>query len=233
MARLGERDLPEEREDPSAALERYAMDLNENAAARWPEPFTLELRGVRLRPSCAGDAAQLFPHIHRADKVIEWICWDGPETLSDLVDRYVSWRLASPAEPIFVFVFERVRDGAVIGEGTLRFDGHPGVADLGYWLGAEFHGSGLGGAAVELLTRAAFERCGAHSATAKIMEGNEASLAALRRTGFQLDRLPGRRDPKNVGDAEGSSAANRPSSDRQLAWVASLTKRGYAKRKSD
>ena len=178
----------------------------------WAEPFVLCTSRTRLRPSSG--------HIHAAPAVSDWICWDGPETLADLVDRYVSWRLHTPAEPVYVFVLERVEDDTVIGEGTLRFDGHPGVGDLGYWLGAAFHGAGHGSDAVELLVRAGFERCGARALTAQVKAGNVRSLAALERSGFRLEAL---------GDEVAALAL--PVAERPITWAGSLTRRSWERRK--
>lgn len=185
-------------------------------AAAWAGPFEIVTARTRLRPSNAGDAARLFPHIHGAANITDWMCWEGPDTLVDLVDRYVSWRLHTPAEPVYVFALERVEDGAVIGEGTLRFDGHPGVGDLGYWVGADFHGAGHGRDAVELLVRAGFVHCGARALTAQVKAGNERSLAALDRMGFRRTTL---RD-----EAE---ALALPPADRPITWAASLTRRAW------
>ncbi len=191
------------------------------AAGVWAEPFVLERRHTRLRPSRASDAAHLFPHVHGQSAVTDWICWDGPQTIVDLVDRYISWRLHTPTEPVYVFVFERIADGRVIGEGTLRFDERPGVGDLGYWLGAEFHGAGHGTDAAELLVQAGFEHCGAKSLTAQIKAGNERSLAALGRAGFQVAPRSGT-----------AGATDLPPSERPIAWLASMGRLDWKKRQS-
>lgn len=179
----------------------------------WAEPFVLETERTRLRPSAASDAARLFPHIHRQSSVTDWICWDGPDSPVDLIDRYVSWRLHTPEEPVYVFIIERTGDGAVIGEGTLRFDGHPGVGDLGYWLGEAFHGAGHGRDTVELLTRAGFERCGARSLTAHVKVGNDRSLHILGLMGFQLEE-----------QESPSGSADLPPAQRPIGWIASQTR---------
>jgi RimJ/RimL family protein N-acetyltransferase len=136
------------------------------------------------------DAEQLFPHIHTRRDVTQWLCWSGPETLGDLRDRYRTWRYGADDEPAYIFAIESIEDGTVIGEGSLRFDDHPGVGELGYWLGEPFHGKGHGTGAVELLTRVGFELCGAFALTARVKEGNEASIRVLNRTGFVQERAP-------------------------------------------
>ncbi len=191
------------------------------AAARWAEPFVLETERTRLRPSSASDAARLFPHIHRQSAVTDWICWDGPENQVDLIDRYVSWRLHTPEEPVYVFIIERTSDDEVIGEGTLRFDGHPGVGDLGYWLGEAFHGGGHGRDTVELLVRAGFEHCGARSLTAQVKAGNDRSLRLLDLAGFQREE-----------QALPEEALRRPPAERPIGWIASQSLLDWRKRTS-
>jgi RimJ/RimL family protein N-acetyltransferase len=105
--------------------------------------------------------------------------------------------------------------GAVIGEASLRFDDHPGVGELGYWLGEDHHGCGHGRATVELLTRAGFERLGAFALTARVKEGNEASIAVLTAAGFDPVRAP-----RVPGDPE----------DPPIAWIFSTTRRGDGRR---
>ncbi|MEC7232062.1 MAG: GNAT family N-acetyltransferase, partial [Planctomycetota bacterium] len=144
------------------------------------------LRGVR-----PGDAGALFSCVHDAPEVTRWLCWEGPSDLEEMERRYASWRLGTPGERVLVLAIEEVPGGAILGEVTLRFDGHPGVGDLGYWLGAAHHGKGHGARAVGLALRLAFESYGAHTVTASVKEGNDASLAVLDRAGFVRDRAPG------------------------------------------
>ncbi|MEM8711076.1 MAG: GNAT family N-acetyltransferase [Planctomycetota bacterium] len=195
------------REPDEASQVRYA--------ARYADPFSLETDRTRLRPYRASDAVDVFPLVHRQPAVTDWICWDGPETIADLVDRYLSWCLHTPEEPVYVFMLESMTTGEIIGEGTLRFDGHPGVGDLGFWLGEAYHGRGHGRDAVDLLVRAGFEHCGARTLTAQVMEGNERSLAVLDRAGFQRHRAA------EAGGCGGDSA------ERAIAWRARLDREAW------
>lgn len=130
-------------------------------------------------------------------------------------DRYQSWRRGLATEPVLILAIEDVAAGAAIGELTLRFDGHPGVGDLGYWLGEREHGKGHGAAALSLAVAFAFEQLGARVLTASVKEGNLASIAILKAAGFRLDPAPGRApDP---GASSGTS----------IAWYASLTRRAW------
>lgn len=183
------------------------------------------LRGVR-----SGDAEALFPAVHDVPEVTRWLCWEGPVDLDEMERRYASWRLGLPGQRVYVLAVEDVPSGQVVGEVTLRFDGHPGVGDLGYWLAAEHHGKGHGGRAVALAVRLAFESCGARTVTASIKEGNEASLAVLDRAGFVRNRAPGVPPAVPEGDGATDSAPSGgcgEDSGPPIAWIASLTRRTW------
>ena len=181
-------------------------------------PFVARCRGTLLRPVRADDAEPLFPQIHRRREVTRWLCWTGPDTLEVLRDRYRTWRYGVDEEPAYMFAIESAEDGAVIGEGSLRFDDHPGVGELGYWLGESHHGRGHGRDTVELLTRVGFELCGAFALTGRVKEGNEASIRVLNRTGFVQERAP------RTG---GESALVE---DPPIAWIFSKTRRSEGRR---
>lgn len=196
--------------------------------------------GTRLRGVRHGDAEALFPLVHRQPEVTRWLCWDGPVDREEMERRYAAWRLGAPDERVYVMAIEDVASGAAIGEVTLRFDGHPGVGDLGYWLGREHHGAGHGGRAVGLALRFAFEACVARTVTASVKEGNEASLAVLDRAGFVRDRAPGA--PRNEarprpgvepGGGTARSERGSPAGGPPIAWIATLTRRTWERGRSD
>ncbi len=191
--------------------------MTDHAHGTAVRPFVARCRGTALRPVLPTDADALFEHVHGRREVVRWLCWSGPDTVDELRERYRTWRYGADAEPAYMFAIERIEDGAVIGEGSLRFDEHPGVGELGYWLGEAFHGGGHGRDAVELLTRVGFELCGAFALTARVKEGNDASIRVLERTGFVRERAP---VPDGAVDAD----------DPPIAWIFSTTRRAEARR---
>lgn len=197
------------------------------SAADLDAPPDLVDGATRLRGVRPADAEALFPSVHDAPEVTRWLCWEGPADLEEMTRRYASWRLGMPGERVFVLAIEEVPGGAVLGEVTLRFDGHPGVGDLGYWLGADHHGKGHGSRAVGLALRLAFESCGAHTVTASVKEGNDASLAVLDRAGFVRNRAPGAA-PMARGDGA-ADVAVREETGPSIAWIASLTRRSWTR----
>ncbi len=178
-------------------------------------PFHARCGATELRPIRREDAGALFPQIHGRPGVIRWLSWDGPARAEELEERYAAWRAGPEDGPAYMFAVIDVEGGVVVGEASLRFDDHPGVGELGYWLGEDHHGRGHGRATVELLTRAGFERLGAFALTARVKEGNEASIAVLKAAGFDPVRAP-----RIPGDPE----------DPPIAWIFSTTRRSDSRR---
>ncbi len=187
---------------------------------------------TRLRPIRRSDADDLFPEVHGRHSVTQWLCWEGPADLAEMRDRYQSWHRGLASEPLLIFAIEEARDEesspAAIGELTLRFDGHPGIGDLGYWLGEVHHGQGHGSRALSLAVEFAFEQLDARVLTASVKEGNRASVAMLEAEGFHLEPAPGREAQGGAGESGGKAARPGPS----IAWYASLTRRAWARIKA-
>lgn len=179
------------------------------------EPFVARLGDTQLRPVTREDAGALFPLIHGVPGVVRWLSWEGPARVRDLEERYAAWRAGDADAPAYTFAVTRAADGEVLGEASLRFDDHPGVGELGYWLGEAARGRGHGRATVELLTRVGFERLGAFALTARVKEGNAASMAVLEAAGFRAERAP-----RVEGDLE----------DPPIAWIYSATRRSDLRR---
>jgi RimJ/RimL family protein N-acetyltransferase len=156
-----------------------------------------------LRPVRAADAALAFPLLHGQRAVLDWLVWQGPADEGELRERYTVWRAAGGAGWNYqLAVVERASE-RFAGTLTLRCLGHPSALDLGYWLGAELHGRGLGTDAVLLATRLAVGPLAARVVTAEVFVGNHASARVLEKVGFTreaqratrpLDGAPGRAD---------------------------------------
>ena len=56
------------------------------------EDVLYEGERVRLRPVRPDDAAPAFPMIHGERRVLDWICWEGPEDEATLREAYSTWR---------------------------------------------------------------------------------------------------------------------------------------------
>jgi ribosomal-protein-alanine N-acetyltransferase len=148
---------------------------------------------VRLRPHRSEDAATAFELIARRDEILRWLVWDGPSSPEELAEYYARWLSASDGAPDLRLAIEERASGALAGSLSIRFAGHPGQCDIGYWVGLPFQRLGLGREALELCAHLAFRHLAASSLTAWVFVGNAASRRVLERTGFTLARtVPGR-----------------------------------------
>jgi len=156
---------------------------------------TLDLAGalVRLRPHRVDDAQAAFALLHEEHEILRWLVWDGPASPDELGEHYGTWRYDDGAASDLRLAIEERASGALVGSITLRFGGHPGQGDIGYWIGRPFQGRGYGREALALAAHLAFGQLGALSLYAWVFVGNLASRRVLERAGFTLARtVPGR-----------------------------------------
>jgi len=67
---------------------------------------------------------------------------------------------------------------------VLKDDIYLGNGEIGYWLGGEYWGKGLGTKVVQELTRKAFEEFHLYRVYAEVFENNIASIRVLEKNGF-------------------------------------------------
>jgi len=160
---------------------------------------TLDLAGalVRLRPHEPADAEAAFALLAGEQEILRWLVWDGPAAADELADHYRTWRYDDGAVSDLRLAIEERASGALVGSITLRFGGHPGQGDIGYWIGVPFQGRGFGREALALGAHLAFRHLGAQSLYAWVFVGNLASRRVLEHTGFTLGRTVAGRILKN------------------------------------
>jgi ribosomal-protein-alanine N-acetyltransferase len=155
----------------------------------------LDLAGARarLRPHRAEDADAAYALLAGQDEILRWLVWDGPLGAEELVAHYRGGGFEEGGTSDLRLAIEERASGALAGSITLRFGGHPGQGDLGYWVGVPFQRRGLGREAIELAAHLAFAHLGAASLYAWVFVGNVASRRVLEHAGFTLVRtVPGR-----------------------------------------
>jgi len=155
----------------------------------------LELAGerVRLRPHRSSDASEAFALLAGRDEILRWLVWDGPASAAELEQYYARWLLEGEGGPELRLAIEECASGALAGSLALRFTGHAGQGDVGYWIGLPFQGRGAGREALALAARLAFRHLAAHTLYAWVFVGNQASRRVLEHNGFTLSRtVPGR-----------------------------------------
>lgn len=148
---------------------------------------------ARLRGHRREDALSAYALLAGRDEILRWLVWDGPTTPSELAEYYQRWAIEGDGGTDLRLAIEERTTGALAGSLSLRFAGHPGQGDVGYWVGLAFQRRGLGREALDLAAHLAFRHLAANSLYAWVFVGNAASRRVLERTGFALVRtVPGR-----------------------------------------
>lgn len=160
-----------------------------------PRAQDLRLVGERvvLRPVRRADALVAYELVHDRPEILRWLLWRGPVGVEELEASFASW--SDPPEgqargdPADRFLAITDQGGErFVGTIAARFTGHPGMGDLGYWLGEHVWGRGYATEAIGLLTRHCFEQLATQSLFAWVFVGNEGSRRALEKNGFSLVR---------------------------------------------
>jgi ribosomal-protein-alanine N-acetyltransferase len=144
--------------------------------------FPLRTEHLLIRPFEPADRTAMQA-IYADPQVMRFITGAG-EDPSTWVDSYIRhqadhgyafWALIDPA------------DGELIGEAGLGpLDGRGPQLELGYLLRRDRWGLGLATEAARACVAAAFDGLGVATVVAVVDEGNDASVAVLRKAGFQL-----------------------------------------------
>jgi RimJ/RimL family protein N-acetyltransferase len=172
---------------------------------------------VRLRPLHASDAERAFEVIHRRREILRWLHWPGPESVDDLLLAFAHWAAYGEDGDNYQFTIADRDDDRFAGSISVRFAGHPGVGEIGYWLGIERWGRGWMSEAVGLLAHLGFAHLDAHRLDAIVFTGNDASRRVLEKNGFE--------------DVTGESDAPRLDAERDQ-WTLALERETWSARES-
>ncbi len=151
----------------------------------------LEGERVLLRPLRPEDAAQAFPMIHEREEVLRWLIWKGPASMLELRRMYGRWLIASEEGDNYHLAIIGRESGDFYGSISTRFQGHPFVGDVGYWIGEPHWSRGVASEAVFLVSWLSFRYLGARELIADVFLGNDPSTRVLEKNGFTQD--PGTR----------------------------------------
>jgi len=122
--------------------------------------------------------------------MFDTICWDGPESPTEMHDRQI-WARRGHAkgrghEAAFG-VIERESERQIGGVSFRPQTRDDRRADIGFALAPDVHGRGYGTEAVRALVGYGFETRGAERIEAEVFAGNEASRRVLEKVGFELE----------------------------------------------
>lgn len=141
-----------------------------------------------IRPHVPEDAEAAFELLHEREPILRWLVWDGPRELDELRMYYSRWVVAGEGGNDYHFAVVERDTERLVGSIGVRFTGHPGTGDVGYWLGEPYWGRGYATEAVRLVDHVAFEHLGAQVLCAWVFVGNDASRTVLERNGYSLVR---------------------------------------------
>ena len=159
-----------------------------------PELVSLDslpaLRGrrVTLRAIEQGDAPQLHAVFSDPVSMRHWS--DPPHTaLAQTEEMIASINRGFEDRSVLQWGIARNDDGRVLGTVTLLTAREQPRAELGYILGSEHWGQGLGGEAQRLAVDFAFSELNLHRLEADTDPRNLASVRSLERLGFRIEGL--------------------------------------------
>ena len=121
------------------------------APLRWPE-HPLSDGTISLDRMTIGDVPAVVAAID--DEILRWLPLPSPYREADAV-TFLGWQ-ASEAQQGTHLNFAVRTEGDFAGCAGLSFRGGPGVAEVGYWVGAGMRGRGIAARATRLLAAYAF-----------------------------------------------------------------------------
>jgi ribosomal-protein-alanine N-acetyltransferase len=147
---------------------------------------SIEIVGKRvtLRTPRARDCAELLALNQQSTRFHRGLV--APPTT---VAEYEAFLLRARRDDSKCFFACRKSDGAIVGSFNLSqiFRGGFQSAYLGYYIGAPFANQGYATETMQLLLRYVFRQLKLHRLEANIQPGNVASIALVRRAGFQQE----------------------------------------------
>ncbi len=144
---------------------------------------------VELVSHASEHAERAFQLLHGNEEILRWLVWNGPRSQGELEAFYGQWLRSSDDACDYDFALIEKESRELVGSVGLHFIGHPGTADIGYWLGRPYWGQGYMSEGLRLLIDAGFGHLGAEVFQAHVFAGNERSRTLLERVGFRA--LPG------------------------------------------
>jgi len=160
---------------------------------------SLELAGERalLRPHRPEDGRAAYDLLAGREEILRWLVWNGPASVEEMREHYRTWHVHDSGRHELRLAIEERASGLFAGSMALRMgmasdfafgSGAATTADVGYWIGTDFQGRGLGRDALALLAHLAFGHLATTALHAWVFVGNVASRRVLELTGFTLVR---------------------------------------------
>lgn len=141
---------------------------------------------VEIRPTHPEDAKALYDMVHDTG-ITDTLKWDGPTSYEDYAAA-VARRVPLNAEGV-KHCFTILYDGAIAGDMDIRPYDNGYAADIGLWIGKNFHRKGIATEAIRQITRYGFEKLKLEKIEAAAFVGNEGSRRAFEKNGYRLEGI--------------------------------------------
>lgn len=163
--------------------------MNESQLAVFTKPPTLVTERLIMRKMLVSDAQDMFDYASRINTT-RYLLWSPHETVK-FSKRYLAFLQGQYRnENFYDFALVDKSSGKMIGTcGFTRFDLENNAAEVGYVLNPDFWGHGLAPEALRRLMRFGFSELALHRLTAKIMDGNHASMRVAEKCGMRHEAV--------------------------------------------
>ncbi len=148
---------------------------------------TLSTSRLILRPMRVGDAYDMYEYACRED-VTEYLLWSPHSSVAYTRDylAYIESRYATCE--FYDWAITLADTGKMIGTiGFTKIDCPHNKGEIGYVLSPDYHGVGIATEAAQRIVRFGFEKLDLHRIEARFMQGNEASLAVMKKLGMTFE----------------------------------------------
>ena len=148
--------------------------------------MAIDAARVQIRPWRLDDADALHRLVQQSYATLSpWLAWCQPNYGVGDAQVWIEYSLTSWANRS-AFPFAVIEGGTQVllgGAGLNRFDSEQGSANLGYWVGAPYVGSGIATAAAMKAARFGVEQLHLRRIDIRVLTDNHASLAVVRKLG--------------------------------------------------
>lgn len=148
---------------------------------------TLYTERLSLRAMHPIDAEDMFEYARRSE-VTEYLLWSEHKSLGFTKDYLVYIQSRYKLGDFYDWAIIDRESRRMIGTcGFTKIDPSNNSAEIGYVLNPDFHRRGLGSEAVSRIIEFGFEELSLNRIEARFMQGNEASLALMKKVGMTFE----------------------------------------------
>ncbi len=140
---------------------------------------------IFLKPVLGEHAKLLFPLV--TSNITQTIQWDGPSSFEDYETGLTEREQLHKSKKIHMFSIFNVKTNKPIGSIDIRPDSNMFRADIGLWVGEEFHGKGAGTQSVKEITTYGFNKLALKKIEASVFLGNMASRKIFEKNNYKLE----------------------------------------------